>query len=67
MLVLSRKQKESIRIGDAITIHVTRIRGDRVQIGIDAPRDMKVTRTELDGPAASSDAAPVEPKPMPAA
>ena len=46
MLVLSRKAGESIRIGDDITIHIVKT-GDRVRIGIEAPRSVNVVRTEL--------------------
>jgi carbon storage regulator len=55
MLVLSRMTNERIQIGDNITITITEIRGDKVRIGIDAPKDVKVMRTELIGkPAAKS-------------
>ena len=47
MLVLSRKQNQKIIIDDNITITVCRIEGDRVQIGIDAPRDILIRREEL--------------------
>ena len=47
MLVLTRKQNQSIRIGDHITISVVRIKGNTIQIGIDAPRDVSVVRSEL--------------------
>jgi len=47
MLVLSRKKDEKIVIGDNITIMVTEIRGDKVRLGIDAPRDMSVHREEV--------------------
>jgi len=47
MLVLSRKVGESIRIGDAITVVVNRISGNRVTLGIEAPRRMKIIRGEL--------------------
>ncbi len=47
MLVLSRKQSESIVIGENITIKVMRISGGRVRIAIDAPDDIRVSRAEL--------------------
>jgi carbon storage regulator len=47
MLKLSRKLNESIEIGDGIFIHVTEIRGDRVQLSFDAPRDVLIRRTEI--------------------
>jgi len=47
MLVLSRKVFEEIRIGDNITISVLRIDGNRVRVGINAPRDVRVLRDEL--------------------
>ncbi|MDN5331224.1 MAG: carbon storage regulator [Tepidanaerobacteraceae bacterium] len=47
MLILSRKTGQSISIGRDITIKILLIEGDRVQIGITAPRNMKVLRTEL--------------------
>ncbi|MEM6688755.1 MAG: carbon storage regulator [Planctomycetota bacterium] len=47
MLVLTRKTNETIRIGTDITITLTRIRGNQVQIGIDAPRDVAIRRGEL--------------------
>lgn len=47
MLVLSRKQEEQIRIGDQIVVTVLRIKGNTVKIGIDAPRAVRVVRTEL--------------------
>lgn len=55
MLVLARKKFESIVIGDDITIEVLEIRGDRVRLGIDAPKAVPVQRQEiwarLNGPA----------------
>jgi carbon storage regulator CsrA len=48
MLVLSRKIGEQICIGSGITLTVLEIQGQRVKIGIDAPRDCRVLRGELD-------------------
>ena len=47
MLILSRKKGESIKIGDDIEIFVAEIKGDKVRLGISAPDDMKICRTEL--------------------
>jgi len=47
MLVLSRKAKQSIRIGKDVVITITEIRGNVVRIGIQAPNSEKVMRTEL--------------------
>jgi carbon storage regulator len=47
MLVLSRKKDEKIVIGDKITVMVIEIRGDKVRLGIDAPRDVTVHREEV--------------------
>jgi carbon storage regulator len=48
MLVLSRKKGESIVIADGIiTFTVLEICGDKVRIGIDAPREWRVDRTEV--------------------
>jgi carbon storage regulator len=47
MLVLSRKPQESIQIGSDITVTVVQVDGDKVRISIDAPRDIRIVRTEL--------------------
>lgn len=47
MLVLSRKKDERIIIGDNITIMVVEIRGDKVRLGIDAPKEVSVHRSEV--------------------
>jgi carbon storage regulator len=47
MLILSRKKGQSFSIGKHITIKILEIEGDRVGLGIEAPKDMKVLRTEL--------------------
>jgi carbon storage regulator len=47
MLVLSRKKDEKIIIGENITLMVIEIRGDKVRLGIDAPKDVSVHREEV--------------------
>ena len=47
MLVLSRHPDEKIHIGDNIILTVVEVRGDRVRIGIEAPRDVAVHRQEI--------------------
>jgi carbon storage regulator len=47
MLVLSRKVGERLVIGDNITVVVSRVAGNRVTIGIEAPDDVRVVRGEL--------------------
>lgn len=47
MLVLSRQRDETIIIGDAIEITVVDIRGDKVRIGINAPKHVQVHRKEV--------------------
>lgn len=47
MLVLSRKKNESIVINDNIFIVVVEIRGDKVRLGIDAPKEVPVHRREV--------------------
>ena len=47
MLVLSRKEGEKLVIGDNITLVVSKISGNRVTLGIEAPADVKIIRGEL--------------------
>lgn len=47
MLVLSRQRDESIIIGDNIVVTVVDVRGDKVRLGIDAPREVSVHRREV--------------------
>jgi carbon storage regulator len=47
MLVLSRKEKQSIRIGDDIEITVVQIQGNRVRLAISAPKHIPVHRDEI--------------------
>ena len=49
MLVLSRRFGEVICIGKDIRITVVDIRGDKVRLGIEAPREVRVMREEIEG------------------
>jgi len=48
MLVLSRRPREMIRIGADITLTIIEIQGNHVRLGIEAPRQHKILRGELD-------------------
>jgi len=47
MLVLSRKPSEAIVINDTVRVTVVAIKGDRVRLGIEAPRSVTVDRAEV--------------------
>ena len=47
MLVLTRKSNQSIMIGDEIEVSVLSVMGEKVRIGIQAPRDIPVFRKEV--------------------
>ena len=47
MLVLSRQKDESIIIGDDVEIVIVDVRGDKVRLGINAPREISVHRKEI--------------------
>ena len=49
MLVLTRKQQESIRIGDSITITVLQVKGNSVRLGLEGPDDVTFMRSEVQG------------------
>jgi carbon storage regulator len=67
MLVLSRKKNESIVINSDITVTVVEIRGDKVRLGIVAPKEVPVHRQEvfdaIHGKADQGPSAPVAAKP----
>ncbi len=48
MLVLSRKEDQTIFIGDNIKLTVVKMQGNSVRIGIEAPHDVRILRGELD-------------------
>jgi carbon storage regulator len=58
MLILSRRPLEQIRIGDDIIVTVLAIHGCRVRVGIDAPKEMLILRSELNDLVA--DASPLQ-------
>lgn len=47
MLVLTRKPRQQIMIGDRIVVNVVEVQGDNVRIAIEAPRDVKIYRGEI--------------------
>ena len=47
MLVLSRKKNESIVIDGNIVVTIVEVRGDKVRLGIDAPKEVPVHRSEV--------------------
>ena len=47
MLVLSRKKNESIVIDGSIVVTIVEIKGDKVRLGIDAPKEVPVHRSEV--------------------
>lgn len=61
MLVLSRKEGEKLVIGDNITLVVSKISGNRVTLGIEAPVDVKIFRGELSQAASEPGGARVVP------
>ncbi|HTM56335.1 MAG TPA: carbon storage regulator [Pirellulales bacterium] len=48
MLVLSRRERQRIKLGDSIVVTIVRVAGDRVRIGIEAPPEVLVLRDELE-------------------
>lgn len=47
MLILMRRAGESIRIGDDITVKIVSLERNRVRVGVNAPRDVRVDREEI--------------------
>ncbi len=47
MLVLTRKPRQQIMIGDDIVVNVVEVQGENVRIAIEAPRDVKIYRGEI--------------------
>jgi carbon storage regulator len=47
MLILTRKAGQGFAIGGDIKITITEVSGDKVRVGIDAPREVKILRSEL--------------------
>ena len=49
MLILTRKKNEIVRIGSGISITIIRVSGNKVRLGISAPKDVRVMRIEIAG------------------
>ena len=64
MLVLSRKKNESIVINNDITIVVVEIRGDKVRLGVEAPKEVPVHRREVYDAIKRNEAAENAPAPV---
>ncbi|TXH57307.1 MAG: carbon storage regulator CsrA [Desulfurellales bacterium] len=62
MLVLSRKKNETIVVDEQIRITVIEIRGDKVRLGIEAPREIPVHRAEVQAEIDARDMLSPEPK-----
>lgn len=62
MLVLSRKKNESIHIGGDIVVSVVEVLGDRVRLGVTAPPNVQIVRSELFTGWQDRKAAPAAPK-----
>ncbi|HAW27465.1 carbon storage regulator CsrA [Gimesia maris] len=66
MLVLSRKKNEKIVIDENIVITIVEIRGDKVRLGIEAPREVPIHRSEVyDAIQNEQNSVPEEPKSVP--
>lgn len=66
MLVLTRKTQQQIQIGENIVITILHVKGQAVRVGIEAPRDVRVIRAEINGKATDGQPA-AEPAPAEAA
>jgi carbon storage regulator len=49
MLVLSRNENDSIEIGREIVVTILSVKGGKVRVGIEAPQDVNIVRTEIKG------------------
>jgi carbon storage regulator len=47
MLILTRREGESVRIGEGVTVTVLRVKGSQVRLGVNAPKDVAVQREEI--------------------
>jgi carbon storage regulator len=47
LLILTRRLGEKLTIGDDVTVTILGVRGNQIRVGIDAPRDVKVNREEV--------------------
>jgi carbon storage regulator len=47
MLILTRRLRETLRVGDNIKVHVVAVKGGQIRIGVEAPKDVPVHREEV--------------------
>ena len=63
MLVLSRKERQRIKLGETIVVTVVRVMGDKVRLGFEAPDDVLILREELDVGESPGSNSPAQPEP----
>ena len=66
MLVLTRREGETVMIGDDVVVHVLGVKGNQVRIGITAPKDLPVHRREVYDRIHSETLQEPKPAPIPA-
>jgi carbon storage regulator len=47
MLILTRRLRETLRVGDNIKVHVLGVKGGQIRLGVEAPKDIPVHREEV--------------------
>jgi carbon storage regulator len=47
MLILTRRVRETLMIGDLVAVTILSVNGDRVRVGIEAPKELQVHRREI--------------------
>ncbi len=47
MLILTRRPREALRVGESIKVHVLEVKGGQIRLGVEAPREIPVYREEI--------------------